>query len=264
MNYTREQLNEKIKNLPEDVKNAIFSINSAEIIKNVGEKHGLHIDKIGDLGAETGYVMYGITPPKDFVTSLAKKLSLPEDKARAIAQDVNEQIFRPIRESLQKIHGVVAGETQAKTVAEKILEKSFVPKKPEVKIPPYIPPIPPRQNTFVKKPEQVNASSSIQKPESESLKVSTVTQPSSGFPTENSKPDITAHVEAYQKKMEEKAKKDNMNKSQELSYEEASNISKESLLQDIENPTAIKKEISSVQNPIIKEYSNDPYREPIN
>ena len=31
---------------------------------------------------------------------------MPEEKARAIAEDINVEIFRPIRKSLKKIHGI--------------------------------------------------------------------------------------------------------------------------------------------------------------
>lgn len=100
------QLMEIYKKLPEDLKDAIFSVDSADITRNIGEKNKLTIDKIGELASETGRVMLGITHPNDFISNLADRLETDKEKARAIANDINEQIFKPVRDSLRKIHNI--------------------------------------------------------------------------------------------------------------------------------------------------------------
>ena len=52
---------------------------------------------------EAGYVMLGVTHPNDFIGNLAERLEVDKEKARAIAQEINEQIFKKVRESLRKI-----------------------------------------------------------------------------------------------------------------------------------------------------------------
>jgi len=103
-NYTDEQIKAMYENLPEDLKDAIFSVDMTEIIKKIGEKHGLHIDKIGELGNETGMVMLGVTSPKDFIPNLSKRIGGDKENLRKIAEEVNAQIFRRVRESLKEIH----------------------------------------------------------------------------------------------------------------------------------------------------------------
>ena len=127
--------------LPSDLKTAIYSADSSTAIENISKKYGLHIDQMGKLAEETGLVMLGVTHPKDFISNLAKRLQVDQLTAKSIAQDVNEQIFKKVRESLMKIHGL--GETPAETPKT---EKPEV--KVEIKVEPKpleIRPVPPAQ-----------------------------------------------------------------------------------------------------------------------
>jgi len=103
---TPQQLKEIYQKLPEDLKEAIFSVKSAEVIQAVGKKYNLAVDKTGELADETGLVMLGLTHPRDFISNLAQRLGVDKETARKIAEEVNTQIFATVRESLKKIHGV--------------------------------------------------------------------------------------------------------------------------------------------------------------
>lgn len=94
------------RSLPSDIQEALVSVEVGNILEEIGKKHRLHVDQAGELYDETGLVMFGITHPKDYIRNLQTRLKTDADTAKKIAIDVNEQIFRPIRESLKKIHGV--------------------------------------------------------------------------------------------------------------------------------------------------------------
>jgi len=99
----------KIQNtnvLPDDVQKAIASVAVTKQIQAIGQKHQLHVDTVGALLDETQRVMKGGTHPKDYIRNLTKRLSVQDAKAKEIAVDINEQIFRPVRESLKKIHKI--------------------------------------------------------------------------------------------------------------------------------------------------------------
>lgn len=104
--FTDEQIIEKYKQLPEDLKKAIFSVEMTEAVKRISGKYQLHIDKIGALGNETGMVMLGVTHPRDFISNLSQRLGVDKETARKIAEEVNAQIFAKVRDSLKKIHGI--------------------------------------------------------------------------------------------------------------------------------------------------------------
>ncbi len=95
-----------VENIPQDVQEAILSPSVGTTIRETGHKYLLHVDKMGELLDETGLVMIGLTHPRDYIRNLQKRLSVDFDLAKKIGADINEQIFRPIRESLKKIHNI--------------------------------------------------------------------------------------------------------------------------------------------------------------
>src|SRR3989338_5445457 len=92
--------------LPDDVQKAVASVEVTKQIQTIGQKHQLHVDTVGALLDETQRIMKGETHPKDYIRNLTKRLSVQDTKAKEIAVDINEQIFRPVRESLKKIHKI--------------------------------------------------------------------------------------------------------------------------------------------------------------
>src|SRR3990167_7030657 len=95
-NFTEEQIAQMYDNLPEDLKEAIFGLEMNEIVEKIGRENQLNIEQIGDLANETGMVMLGVTHPNEFIGNLADRLEVDKEKARAIAQEINEQIFKEI------------------------------------------------------------------------------------------------------------------------------------------------------------------------
>jgi hypothetical protein len=104
MNYTKEQLKKIFKSLPEDLQEAITSVESAQILSEIGNKFKLHIDQQSILGEETGYVLLGVSDPMEFVSSLSTKIGIDRTIASQIVSEINEKIFVKIKESLRQIH----------------------------------------------------------------------------------------------------------------------------------------------------------------
>ena len=106
MPYTKEQLRAQVAKLPEALKDALFSVGSAEIIQKIGTKYQLHIDEVGEVASETGLVMMGLTPPDKFVDNLRGRLArIPETTVRNITADINTQIFSGVRELIKNLYG---------------------------------------------------------------------------------------------------------------------------------------------------------------
>ena len=104
MFYSKEQLYEIYRGLPEEIQDVMASMNSTYTIRTIGQKYGLHIDKIGELSDEIGLTMLGLTKSDDFLSHLKNRLQLDQATAEQITREVNGQIFLPIRESLMKLH----------------------------------------------------------------------------------------------------------------------------------------------------------------
>ncbi|RJQ32906.1 hypothetical protein C4572_00340 [Candidatus Parcubacteria bacterium] len=105
-NLSEQEIAQMYDNLPEDLKDSIFSVDTTSAVNLLGRKYNLMVDKIGELGNETGMVMLGVTHPNEFIPNLAQRLEIDKETARAIAGDINEKIFKKVRDSLRKIHNI--------------------------------------------------------------------------------------------------------------------------------------------------------------
>src|SRR3989338_2348684 len=101
---------QRFNTLPQDVKDAMMSVSTSEIIYETGRKFGLNIEKTGLLAKQVGFVMLGMLPARDFIRDMIKILGVDPRTAQGLAADINHRIFLPIRENLKKIHGVAFNE----------------------------------------------------------------------------------------------------------------------------------------------------------
>lgn len=97
----QKQIEQRLAELPADVQNAIASSDMEQKLNAIGAKHRLHIDQIGRLQDETMLIMLGFADMSTFDEALAKALAVPEEEANALAAEVSDQIFVPIRESMK-------------------------------------------------------------------------------------------------------------------------------------------------------------------
>lgn len=102
----QEELLKRYEALPQDLKDTMMSVETAEIIFEIGKKFGLNIEKTGKLAEEIGFVILGVIPSKDFVGNLKEILELDSEKALGIASEANHRIFLKIRDTLKELHGV--------------------------------------------------------------------------------------------------------------------------------------------------------------
>ncbi len=100
MDTTQKIIEEKIAQLPEYIRTALAQMNWSSEILSIGKKHGLHVDQMGALQTETAMVLVGLVHPDEYSKNLHQELSLPQDKINAIVADVNEKIFKNIRQAL--------------------------------------------------------------------------------------------------------------------------------------------------------------------
>src|SRR3989344_7803115 len=99
MNKTKSQIliDEEIKKLPAETRRAFASFDWGNKLNELGKKHGLHIDQLGELYTETALVMIGLVKSDDYLSQIEIRLNLDSEKASALVNDINEQIFKPIR-----------------------------------------------------------------------------------------------------------------------------------------------------------------------
>lgn len=123
MRYTKEQINQRFQMLPSKVQDIILSVEVANAIKEIAKKNDLHIDTAGLLNEEITYVMVGAEKSVNFISNLKRYLHLPENKINAIAGDVNQKIFLPVREALKNTANSSAQTTEQDTPEQSDLRK---------------------------------------------------------------------------------------------------------------------------------------------
>ena len=101
---TTEEIDAQIERLPDEIIEILTNPEIEKTLNAIREKHGLPIPVTNSLDDEMRNVMLGFTHPNDFIGKI-KALGIDEEKARAIAHDINEQIFMEIREELKDLYG---------------------------------------------------------------------------------------------------------------------------------------------------------------
>src|SRR3989344_9664757 len=101
-----EEALKRIKTIHPDLRRAVASSVNADKIFEIGKNYNLLVDKIGELASETMYLMLGVTHPNEFVGNLAERLQVDRQTASKIADDINREIFSPVREHLRALFGV--------------------------------------------------------------------------------------------------------------------------------------------------------------
>lgn len=77
----------------------------------IKEKYHLPVSNVSATAKIIGLIFLGELPIKNFIASLKNELGVDVATAQAIAQDINQAIFQPVRNSLMAVHGLERGST---------------------------------------------------------------------------------------------------------------------------------------------------------
>ena len=100
--YTREQLWKLYQKLPGELKEAIFSMETADSIYDICERN--EVEEISEVAKRAGWVLLGVLSPDEFEETIEKEINLKKDKAKKIAQEISRFIFYPVKSSLEEIY----------------------------------------------------------------------------------------------------------------------------------------------------------------
>lgn len=90
------KIEERLKQVPEPIKKAFFSQETALKIADVGNKFDLHLDQIDELTKEVGLTMIGINSSKHFSDRISKNLQIDKNVAKKIVADLNTSVLNDI------------------------------------------------------------------------------------------------------------------------------------------------------------------------
>jgi hypothetical protein len=102
--YKPEQYRDILDKLPQEVRNVVVSMDTTNHLWKIGEKHNLQIDKVGMMHDISMDTMMGIVSTKDFVKELTESLNLSSLEASNLARDIDENVFRPIKQTMISLY----------------------------------------------------------------------------------------------------------------------------------------------------------------
>ncbi len=141
--YTPEQLEQIFQKLPDELQEAIFSVETADAVYNACLSQDV-TDESGNRVAElTGQVLMGILLPEEFQKSLEKEGGIKKDAAMNIARDITRFVFFPVKESVRQLHAITEGTSSAPPQTKKVAP---VPETPEKEAP--APSAPKKEDTY--------------------------------------------------------------------------------------------------------------------
>lgn len=91
-----------MKTLPPPIRHYLGQGKYSAVANQLMIKYGLHIDQGGILEREIMLLLMGIDNPDEFTKTLAEEAKLDQQTVNRIVQDVNAQIFVPLREEMRK------------------------------------------------------------------------------------------------------------------------------------------------------------------
>ncbi len=112
------------------------------VAKGLMSKYGLRIDQGGVLEREIMLLLMGIENPDDFTKALIEEAKIDQKTVSSIVQDINTQIFIPLREAEMKGQSAPAAAPQPV-------------RPPSVGVPRYVPPatVLPHQGSYAPPPQ---------------------------------------------------------------------------------------------------------------
>jgi len=126
--YTKTQLWELYKKLPEELKEAISSLDNTDNIYDICEQNNVPEEIIPDISRVVGHVLLGVLLPDQFQSVLEQELSLEKETAKKVAREINRFVFYPVKPLLEDLHKIeINPPAEEKQKIETKIEKTETP-----------------------------------------------------------------------------------------------------------------------------------------
>jgi hypothetical protein len=102
--YTRDELWKLYEVLPKELKEAIFSQETADVIYRTCTRNNLEEEKIPEVAKYVGYVLMGLLAPDELEKKLIEVLEIGAEKSKNISQEISRFVFFPLRPILEKLY----------------------------------------------------------------------------------------------------------------------------------------------------------------
>jgi hypothetical protein len=91
--------------LPEEIRELLAAPETYAAIDTIAAKYGIDGVERGLLSQATSRILLGTLKPNEYVATIIRYLDIDQSQAALIAQEINRDIFNPIKERLKELHG---------------------------------------------------------------------------------------------------------------------------------------------------------------
>lgn len=103
--YPKEQIWKIYEQLPDELKDAIFSEETAENIASICERNGIEDQRVvSEIARITGHVLMGLILPDEFQEMMEKELKLKKELAKKVSFNIHRFVFFPVKDSLSALY----------------------------------------------------------------------------------------------------------------------------------------------------------------
>jgi hypothetical protein len=102
--YTSKQYNTVFYKLPNEIQDIVASSQTTETLRRIGAKHKLQLDMIGNLINIVLDTLMGIIASRDITNEIVENCQLSRVEASMLVKDLDEELFKPIKELMVRIY----------------------------------------------------------------------------------------------------------------------------------------------------------------
>lgn len=112
--YTKDELWKLYDRLPEELKEAVFSQETADHIFGICERY--EIDNVSEVARHVGLVLMGVLTPDELSAALQEEIGLEKTVAEKVAKEINRFVFYPVKPVLEQLHQIKSAPTENKSI----------------------------------------------------------------------------------------------------------------------------------------------------
>ncbi|MDD5016263.1 MAG: hypothetical protein PHW73_14410 [Atribacterota bacterium] len=128
--------------LPKDLKQAIFSEETANSILSACQRNGLANQQTSQVAELIGYSLMGLLPLENLTQEIAQATNATSAQASQIFNEINRLVFYPIKNFLDELYNLNPKEKPAEQSTSKIESLQTEPQRPKT----FTPQSPPKED----------------------------------------------------------------------------------------------------------------------
>ena len=142
------QFAERMKQLPKVVQDAINSADVQKRLRELADRHKLHLDQWELLENEVKLALLGFEPAEDLEKNIKSEVGVSDEVAKSLMEDISTIVFEPIREELERSLDNPQAKEGQMTDVEKLGAQAIAAEKvtvvaPVIPVAPVVPATPP-------------------------------------------------------------------------------------------------------------------------